>query len=430
MPIRVATSPVLLRTYLRTVLLFLTSTILLGVAVVAYSSFYYSYIPVRGINVPVYLQYDHGTPSSFVSAQATDALSARTIKWPYGIANIPGLVDRQKYDIVVSMVVPRSETNLKAGNWMVGLEMRGPTTIGGGVMSLLGLDEEWNIEDHSQGGVPGATTEKDAAERTTTNKATILARSRRPALLTYRSWVVEHAYRLLRLPLYLIGWHAESEHIEISMMESVMFEQGYRNVPSSLRIELRSKYPLEVYKVSIQISARLEGLRWLMYRRWIASALAGIGLFWSVEMGVLLCTWAAFTLLFGKPATHDTYESKKKIKTEDHDAAVKPELGDTEPGTPFSDTSRTFPTLSSQQPLSYSSTKEERASPRLEDIPVREDAEADDEDDDFVLEEPVPRNAEREGIFTDSGIGTSLESSVERGLARRRSGRLKEDGGG
>ena len=94
---------------------------------------------------------------------------------------------------------------------------------------------------------------------------------------------------------------------------------------------------------------------------------------------------------------------------------------------PFSDTSRTFPTLPSQQPLSYTSPKEEPATPNLEDIPLREEAEADDEDDDFILDEPIPPRVEREGIFTDSGIGTSLESSVERGLSRRRSGKLRDN---
>jgi hypothetical protein len=72
--------------------------------------------------------------------------------------------------------------------------------------------------------------------------------------------------------------------------------------------------------------------------------------------------------------------------------------------------------------------------PRLEDIPAREDMEADDEeDDDFILEEPVPRGVEREGVFTDSGIGTSIESGFERagGLARRRSGKGRgREGGG
>lgn len=378
---------------------------------------------MRGITVPVYLQFDHGSSSSYLGAQTDGFLSGKRGKWPYGVANFHGLVDRQKYDVVVEMEVPRSETNLKAGNWMVGLEMRGPPSGGGGMRSLLGWDEEGENEDRSQPGVSGTTSED-----VTSTKATVLARSRRPALLTYRSRIVELAYRLLRLPLYLIGWHIESEHMEISMLESVIFEQGYRNVPTSLRLEVRSRHLLEVYRASVQIRAKLEGLRWLMYRYWLTSACVGIGLFWSVEMGVLLFTWATFTLLFGTSSTSDDGGTRKDIKSEGEES-IKLEPGETEPDTPFSETSRTFPTLPSQQPLSYASPKEERATPSLEDIPTREDAEADDEeDDDFILEEPPPR-LERELAFTDSGIGTSLESSVERGLARRRSGRLRNDEG-
>jgi hypothetical protein len=399
---------------------------------------------VRGISVPVYLQFDHGpilSPTTITRSDGNSLPIGKPAKWPYGLANIPGLVDRQKYDVVVEMEVPRSETNLKAGNWMVGLELRGPTTIGQGVKHLLGWDEEWSVEDHSQGGTPGATAEKVVTEGTTSETPTVLARSRRPVLLTYRSRVLEMVYRGLRLPLYLVGWHTESEAVEISMMEGVMFEPGYRNVPSSLRLEVRSKLPIEVYRASVRISAKLEGFRWLMYRYWITSAIVGILTFWGMEMGVLLFTWGAFTLLFSSGSTTTPPEEtqrRRKIKNEEGEPFPKLEPRDdnSEPGTPYSDTSRTFPTLPSQQPLSYSSPspKEEYGSPRLEDIPTREDMEADDEeDDDFILEEPVPRGVEREGVFTDSGIGTSLESSVERGLARRRSGRSKgkgDEGGG
>jgi len=361
----------------------------------------------------------------YTHAQTDGLLTGKPAKWPYGLANIPGLVHRQKYDVVVEMEVPRSDTNLKAGNWMVGLEFRGPTTIGQGVKHLLGWDEDWNVEDHSQGGVPGATAEKVVTEGATSDTPTVLARSKRPVLLTYRSRILEMIYRFLRLPLYLVGWHKESEHIEISMMESVMFEPGYRNIPSSLRLEVRSRLPLEVYRASVRISARLEGLRWLMYRYWITSAVVGIASFWGMEIGTLLFIWGAFTLLFNKSTS--TADEEKNIKKEDDEAAAKARAGDgaeVEPGTPHSDASRTFPTLPSQQPLSYSSpsVKDEREmTPGLEHIPTREEAEADDEDDDFVLEEPVPRGVEREGVFTDSGIGTSLESHVEKGLSRRRS---------
>ncbi|KAG9192923.1 hypothetical protein G6011_11657 [Alternaria panax] len=462
LPLRIATSPALLRTYLRTILLFITSTILFAFAVVAYSSFYYNYIPVRGISVPVYLQYDHGptlllptstqqsgdgslptgNPFSGTSSTSRNPFG-KPAKWPYGLANIPGLVARQKYDVVVEMVLPRSETNLKAGNWMVGLEFRGPTTLGQGVKHLLGWDEEWSIEDHSQGGVPGATAEKLVTEGATAETPTVLARSRRPVLLTYRSRVLEIVWRGLRMPLYVVGWHTESETVEISMMESVVFEPGYRNVPSSLRLEVRSKVPIEVYKAKVRISAKLEGFRWLMYRYWMSSAVVGVLGFWGMEMGVLLFTWGAFTLLFGgaSSSTPPEHTDRRKIKIENGTSERFRKLEDPtadsdELETPYSDTSRTFPTLPSQQPLSYSSPtpkppkKEEEqehgGSLRLEDIPTREEMEADDEeDDDFILEEPVPRNLqrEREGVFTDSGVGTSLESGVERGLARRRSGR-------
>lgn len=313
---------------------------------------------------------------------------------------------------------------------MVGLEMRGPSTAASGVKGMLGWDEEWDVEDYSQGGVPRATTQKVDAEGLDSTP-TVVARSRRPAILTYRSYVIEHVHRLLRLPLYLIGWHTESEHIEISMMESVEFDKGVRNVPTSVKIELRLGSPLEVYTVSVHFSARMEGLRWLMYRYWLTSAILGTIIFWSVEMGVLLFTWAIFTLLFNSASAPENHSGQKRIKQEDGDITPKREPADTEPGTPFSDTSRTFPTLSSHETLHYRSSppKFERTTPALEDIPTREEAEADDEDDDFVLEEPLPRSAERDGIFTDSGIGTSVESSFERerGLSRRRSGRLRDD---
>lgn len=316
---------------------------------------------------------------------------------------------------------------------MIGLEMRGPETIASGLKGMLGWDEEWDVQDHSQGEIPGSTTQHVESE-SLARRPTVLARSRRPAILTYRSWVLEHVHRLVRMPLYLIGWHTESEHIEVSMMEGVEFERGGGNVPTSIKVELRAKYPLEVYTVAVRLSAKMEGLRWVMYRYWISSAVVGITLFWSVEMGVLLCTWGVFTFLFGSASSS---QGRDGIKTEDEDGMVKrePKDEDEDPGTPYSDTSRTFPTLSTHQPLHYASAsptspKQERTTPALEDIPTRdpEDAEDDEEDDDFILEEPLPRSAERDGIFTDSGIGTSVESAVERerGLNRRKSGRRDE----
>ncbi|KAF2653289.1 hypothetical protein K491DRAFT_694899 [Lophiostoma macrostomum CBS 122681] len=519
-PLRILLSPTLLRTYLRTLLILVTSSILFGAAVIAYSAFYYKFIPVKGVEVPVYLQYSSSSSSSdavrvpassqppWDNAQAAanagagaGAKAGVLHPHPHGIANIHGLTSRQKYDVTVQIVLPRSEKNLGIGNWMVGLEMRGPVTMGGGVKSLLGWGEEWDVDDFSAGGEgavrrgresvggdsdgfgfatgtgsgtgsgtgAGAGAGAGAAaghikdnlqsssHSSSTQKPLTLARSLRPAILTYRSPAVSLAYRLLRLPLYVLDLHTESETIDIRMMEGVEFDKGWRNVPSSLKLEIRARAPLDVYRVTVRFAARLEGLRWVMHNHRVISAVLFTSLFWGVEMGVLLGTWGVAVLLFSGSGSgraikdegvdEDGHRERKKIKKEASASAsgtITPKLepdderdSDDEPETPLSDTSHTFPTLSSQRPLHYSSAtslsdhaqaspeaaafvqrvkRERGGTPGLEDVPsARTEAEADDED-------------EEEG-YRDSGIGTSVESAREGlGLARRRSQRGFKDG--
>ncbi|KAF1999672.1 hypothetical protein P154DRAFT_467460 [Amniculicola lignicola CBS 123094] len=444
-PVYFLLSPTLLRTYLRTLLLLLASSILFGLAVIAYTSFYLSYIPVRGISVPVYLQYDHSADTLGHNVQLENGAQVQLrerqkVRWTYGVAGLKGLVSRQKYDVLVEMRVPRSERNLGVGNWMVGVEIRG--LAGGstavGVKNSLGWDEEWDGDDSSYSAQ--AQKEKEAGMDSGKEKPVVLARSRRPAILTYRSWMTETVYRGLRLPVYVLGWGDESEKVVTRMMEDVEFEKGVRNTPSSLRLELRSRRPLEVYDVVVKVVARLEGLRWIMYNHRIASFIFFSTMFWAVEMALLIMTWGMFTLLFGGKAEREGTEGHGRVKIKQEPGAITPKTeGDiSEAETPLSDTERTFPTLSSQQPLRYSSptegkskSKGERDTPRLEDIPARTDAEADaedeDEDADFILDEPVQNTAAN--VLTDSGIGTSMESGRDgdRGLVRRRSQKDKAD---
>ncbi|KAH6616324.1 putative adipose-regulatory protein-domain-containing protein [Boeremia exigua] len=404
-PLRVATSPPLLRTYLRTFLLCVASSILFAFAVIAYTSFYYSYIPIRGISVPVYLQFDHGTTPVSLFSDSSRAFGQETQKWPHAITGIQGLVNRQKYDVSVEMVVPRSRSNLQTGNWMVDLSLRGPSpSASSSIKSILGWDDD------------APTPSSPEATAAPATKPPVLAHSRRPAILTYRSWPTEHLYRLLRLPLYLTGFGTESETLHISMLESASFATA---VPASLRLELRSKTPLEVYSARVCITARLEGLRWLMYTHRLLSAVLFVALFWGTEMGVVVVTWGVVGLLFSSASPDDA--ARPGVKKEDRHS---------EPGTPLSDTEHTFPSLSGHAPLRYVSAsekaKDEPSEPRLEDIPLREDAEADDEEDDFVLEEPVPKI--EQAVFTDSGLGTGMDSERDRErerVRRRGSGRSR-----
>lgn len=457
-PFRVVTSPTLLRTYLKTVLFFIASSILFAVAVVAYSTFYYAYIPIRGLSTPVYLQYDHATQAACVGgANLCNNQKTCQTRHPYGIASVQGLVSKQKYDVVVDMRIPRSERNLEAGNWMLSLEMRSPETGGGGMKGMLGWDEEWEVDDYSQGGASGTTTDKfsaaqqpveDLGSKSKAEKPMVLARSRRPAILTYRSWITELAHRAMRLPLYVIGFGHEAESVKVTMMEGVVFEKGQRNVPSSLRLEVRSNPPLEVYNISVRVVARLEGIRWFMYTYRLTSAAIFTGVFWGVEIGVVLFTWALFSLCFaklddqqqeddGSGPRASSSSSKQQLKQEDESAAGGPgavtpktEPPESGPPTPLSDTSRTFPTLSGHAPLHYSSSEPNRqesraTTPRSEEVQIKQEEEADDEeDDDFLLEEPISGRAAE----LDSGIGTGVDSGAEREkLGRRRSGRGRRE---
>ncbi|KAF2747979.1 hypothetical protein M011DRAFT_493892 [Sporormia fimetaria CBS 119925] len=408
-PIHILLSPRLLRTYLRTIILLITSFILFFVAVVAYLTFYNTYIPVRGIAVPVYLDYDinpihENSVKDLPGAGVLPSLSAPN--FPTGIADVRGLIAKQKYDVTVQITMPRSERNVRSGNWMVGLEMLRSSQAG-----TMG----WGLQDGKQ--------EQQGEPNT-------LVQARRPALLTYRSPVTDLAYRILRLPLYVLGWRRECETMEIRMLEGVQFDKGTSRIAGALKLEIRSKEPLDVYTVSVRLDADLHGLRWFMYRHWVVSAVVFVGAFWAVEMTLVIGTWAALSMLFASGES----DVKQEEQDEGYASDDTPKQDSDSPS--LSDTSRTFPGLGTRDPIRFSSSnrsrgkdakiKDEPIAPDLVDIPPRASADADvedeDEDADFVLDEPGSSSSRLHGL-TDSGIGTSMEEAWERGLVRRRDGR-------
>jgi hypothetical protein len=347
------------------------------------------------------------------------------------------LATEQKYDVSVELDLPRSEQNLGVGNFMV-------------EVTLLGVG--WEGYESTKEGV-------------------VLASARRLAMLTYRSWLVEMAWRVTRLPWYLIGWRVESEKVGVKVLDGVQFEKGRRNTPESVRVEVRSGRGkvLQIYGVSVEFRTRFEGLRYvqspllhvyfrfcsetqphsidlgrrevkawillslnsryIMYNYRIISLLLFTALFWTVEMAFLLVTWGLFTLLFSRSTPPAQNQPKREIQAS---TAIKPDPegtveSDATELESLSDASHTFPTYSRQPPLRYSAprVKEEDSERALEDLPPRTPGDADDEDEeededaDFVLDETPGMG----GVPSDSGLGTSMESGMEsRGLLRRRSG--------
>jgi hypothetical protein len=124
--------------------------------------------------------------------------------------------------------MPRTAANRAAGNFMIDLQLLAPAEPG---------------------------TEKSEQQ------ATILTHQRRPAILTYYSSTMENIHKAAALPWYILGFRQESEVLDLSLIEGATFSRGWRNIPTSARVELQSDAKLQVYNAQLTFKARLRGLR-------------------------------------------------------------------------------------------------------------------------------------------------------------------------
>jgi seipin len=127
--------------------------------------------------------------------------------------------------------MPRTPSNVEAGNFMLDLQLLAPGTPG----------SAWS-----------------------TAKGEILVRETRPAILTYHSRVMDHVHKAAALPLYVLGLREEAESLDVKLMEGVEFARGWKNIPATARLELQSEKKLQVYDARIVFTARLKGLRYAL----------------------------------------------------------------------------------------------------------------------------------------------------------------------
>jgi hypothetical protein len=367
------------RAYLTTFLVIVGALLLLGLAIVAYTLFYWTYIPRIGFERTIYLQFDN--------VFRTDDNRFDSAGNPYGVVILsPDIVSTQRYDVQVELMLPRTPDNRDAGNFMLEAAMFAPGAAIDPLKDTL---------------MPGAA---DADNR--------LAFSRRPAILSYRSVLVEYVCRLIELPWYLIGWRKEAEKLTVSLWESVEFSRGWRNVPSTLRLDIQSTHRMQIYSAKAMFRAKFKGLRWLMYNHRIISAIVFITGFWVTELLFAGLAWAGLSLYMEpqpqKPQSDWAREYNERIKQENDD----------EQDAKLSETERTFPTSSKQPILKYESPRikqEEDDEPVVLPEASSRAIEADDEDED-----------EDADLLPDSGLGTSMESSTgRRDSVRKRRGRAK-----
>lgn len=96
------------------------------------------------------------------------------------------------------------------------------------------------------------------------DSTSIITRSRRPAILTYVSPIINLASIVSALPCYVLGWKTESEYLEVRMFEGVGFRKGWQNVPQIAKVVIEADEKMQFYDVSIKIIARFGGLRYVI----------------------------------------------------------------------------------------------------------------------------------------------------------------------
>ncbi|PYI34069.1 adipose-regulatory protein [Aspergillus indologenus CBS 114.80] len=331
------------KAYLGTLLFVLTAICMVFISALAYAIFYYNFIPQVGLERIVHMQFDDGHP--------------------WGVASLGSdLVSLQMYDVQVELELPRTPSNVAAGNFMLDLALYSP---------------------------PAAS-----AETGLNTSTTLLSQSRRSAILTYASPLVDTANKLVLMPFYVLGWNREAEKLRVGMLENVQFPRGQRNVPSSLRLEIQSAEKMQIYRARVMFKATFTGLRWIMYNWKLTSFVIFGFMFWSVSMVTAGMVWALLAIVFHHP------------KEEGKDVVVKTE----------SDSEAVVKSEDTDEPPSLFDIPSEIS--HIRGTPIKKEEDLDDGGSDSIEDTDEDRGAESSDV---SGTGTGLESAHARGIQRRRS---------
>ena len=385
----------------------IASLVLTVLSAAAYLLFYSAYIPRIGFDRVLHLQFPIPHSAHLVARNHDNHDSSPSYPWPYAVANLGAdLVSNQPYDVALELHMPRSPGNVDLGNFMLDLELLGGAS-----------DTGTETQQHP--------LHPDAVTIGTGNRTGVLARSSRPATLTYYSDMVEGLGIVAGMPLYILGWKSEAEMLEIVMMEGVEFRRGWANVPRRARLEVRMDQSnggkLQVYGCKVKFMARFRGLRyafptsapwmvaidwltrtrWFMYKHRIIAFFLFTTIFWTVSTTTTILAYLALSYAFLSPQQAQPTQRARPSPLPTPDSNVPP--SPSPPSTPsLSDTSRTFPTLRSQPPLHFSP------------YPSQSHPEHRDRDHDSGLGSSLPEDA-RPGASATSSLFSAAWARTEAG---------------
>ncbi|KAI9480614.1 MAG: putative adipose-regulatory protein-domain-containing protein [Benjaminiella poitrasii] len=235
---RVIFAPYAQRAFIQSLVIVIGVVWILLTSFTAYLTFYQRYIPKIAHVEPIYFQYHQADlPQGhihFIDPQR------QFVEMP--------LRNEQAYDISVQLHVPTSDINFDLGNFMLHVELQ-------------------------------------------TTNGTLLVKSSRPAILRYQSYAQRVLHVLAKSIPLLIGWTEESQLIHVPLIENYIEKKA---TPITQAHVTLSTSKLQVYDAHISIVADFHGLRYYMYHRRIATAIAFIVLFTLVEIVFAIGAWRVF----------------------------------------------------------------------------------------------------------------------------------------
>jgi len=242
----------------------LTMSLVLAVSVFLYGTFYYAYMPVELVNMPVSLEFEPcegQTSARCTFPTATVALGGKQ-----------QMLQGQVYSITMMLEVPDSPDNEGLGMFMA-------------CMNVTGQD--------------GAS----------------IARSCKSSISQYRSPMLRGIETLAFAPGLMIGWAEQRQSIPVTFFAT--FHPDPHAVVRAFHVEVKSKL-VQVAQATLHIEASLTGLRHLMYRHSWFSAVLGVGTNILILMTIIGVSWTRFRLA-GATSSMESFEEEMEEESDVED---------------------------------------------------------------------------------------------------------------
>jgi len=255
----------------------LTMSLILAVSIFLYGTFYYAYMPVELVNMPVNFEFEPCEGQT--SARCTFPKASLVL------GKQQQMLQGQEYTIKMVLKMPDSPGNEELGMFMACLNVTG-------------------------------------------QEGAAITRSCRSSISQYRSPMLRGIETLTFAPAHLIGWTEPEQSVSV-----IFFATFHPNPHAPVRefhVEVKSKL-VQVARATLHIEANLTGLRHLMYRHSWFSAVLGVGINILVVMVVIGVSWSRFrqggaSSVESFDVMEDSTEVEDIVEVEETSSAVPPQV--------------------------------------------------------------------------------------------------------